>query len=405
MQKYYIVLHGKQEENKEKNEIVIDTLKKYNRKMLILKIIVAVLSIFIVFIGGKFIVEHIQKGIEQQENYEKGNYIYDIINEAYCNMDEILNSNNYSIIEESTTISYDFKCVYSYLKTEEYYKDGYYKEAVSTANLNRIENNYFVNYGLKIKGADFHIQVNGNGNIAGGISATRGNFTIGKNELEVYYKENVLEYKDYQIREEKVEEKNYYVISQKANKDDGIYCTEIWINKEDMQLFKITDEKVGSKKTERVFTLSINNVKEEDVKVNYQGEDENLQELGKFFEKIKKCEFEEASTEVMKWNIYNSERKITFDTYVNHNMKIITANEGMDIILKKAKIEGGEVYSYEGIVFDQKGDAYYAYNIHKTIDNKYVFIENIFVSIFGNIVKTSAVDMELNNGELVVLQD
>ena len=371
--------------------------------MLILKIIVVILSLFILFIWGNFIVERVQAGIELKEDYEKGQYIYDIIDEAYSKINEITSSNNYSVIEERTSISYDFSCVYEYLKTEKYYKDGYFKE-VSTHDSGSIKQGIdidlnYVDYGVKTKDKDFYIQLNDNNYIYGSIATKWVQYENIQGILETYRKEELLEYKDYEIKEEQIEGITYYIISKSENIDDGVYDTEIWIDKDNMQLFKDIYGKRGGNKTETKFTFSVNNVKDEDVRVKFAGNNEKLQELDKLFEKITNGEFEDDYVEVNKWSHNNGETKISFDNYVKPNKKVITKEEVMEIINSKYDIRDSYGYCYNGIVFDQNGDAYYAYRM----DNTKEFVQNIFVSIFGDKVKTNDIDKELKNGEIVIL--
>lgn len=375
--------------------------------MLILKIIVVILSIFILSIWGKFIVERVQAGIELKEDYEKGQYIYDIVDKAYSKLDEITSSNNYSLIEESISVSHDFKCVYDYLKTEKYYKDGYFKK-VSIDNpgsikpVRYIDVNY-VDYGVRTKDKDFCIQLNDNNYIYGSIATEWAQYENIYGTLEGYRKEDVLEYKDYEIKEEQIDGITYYIISTSQNRDDNIYDYEIWINKESMELAKTVYEKRGCNKTETKFTFTVNNVKDEEVRVKFAGNNEKLQELDKLFEKIANGEFEDDYVEVIKWSDINWETKIPFDNYVKPNKKIIMEEEAWEIIGSKYKMEAGYGYGYEGIIFDQNGNAYYAYRKSRSEGKENEFVQNIFVSIFGDIVKTNDIDKELKNGETVIL--
>lgn len=405
MKIYYIVLHGKQEKNEEKNEKVIDGLKKYNRTMLILKIVIVVLSIFIICMWGKIIIKRVEEGIELKENYEKGQYIYDIIDKVYCNINEIKKTNNYLLVEESTAISYDFNFVYNYMQNRTFYKDGYFKEEhnnYSNGINSTIDSNY-VNYGVMTKDKTFYTQsTNGEGHCDIAVSsATNENMN---NILEIYHKENVLDYKDYEIREEKIAEKKYYVISNKENIDDKVYYYEIWIDKDNMQLYKIISEKVGCQKSETKFTLTAGNVKDEDVKLSFAGKNEKIQNLSKLFDKINNGEFEDNEEQAWLWNfgLNNNNSKVLFDNYVKPNKKLISKEEGLEIISKKYQMKAGG-YSYKAIIFDQNGDAFYAYCMHDTIEGKNTFIQNIFVSIFGDVIKTNKIDKELKEGEVEVL--
>ena len=257
----------------------------------------------------------------------------------------------------------------------------------------------YVDYGVKTKDKDFYIQLNDNNYIYGSIATEWVQYENIQGILETYRKEELLEYKDYEIKEEQIEGITYYIISKSENIDDGVYDTEIWIDKDNMQLFKDIYGKRGCNKTETKFTFTVNNVKDEDVRVKFVGNNEKLQELDKLFEKITNGEFEEDYVEVIKWSHNNWETKIPFDNYVKPNKKIITKEDAIAIINSKYDIRASYGYCYNSIVFDQNGDAYYAYRI----DNTKEFVQNIFVSIFGDIVKTNDIDKELKNGETVIL--
>lgn len=367
--------------------------------MLILKIIIVILLVFIISMWGNVIIEHVKEGIEQKEFYEKGAYIYDIIDKAYSKADEITNSGNYSLVEESITISYDFNIAYDYMKNEEFHKDGYFKEiTTSDSKSSNIDLNY-VNYGVQTKDNTFLIQLNDSSYTNGSIAICNSNETM-HSLLESYLKENLLEYKDFEIREEKIDENIYYIISKNRNTENSVYCDELWINKDNMHIFKSISEKIGCSKSEWKFIISEGNVRDEDVRVRFAGEDEKIKELDEFFEKINNGEFENNEEEVLKWCDSNFDSRIFFDNYVKPNKKIITRDDVMKIINEKYEIRLSYGYLFKGIVFDQNGDAYYAYS-QDDANNK--FVQTIFVSVFGDVTKTSDIDIDLKNGDLVIL--
>ncbi len=402
----YIVLHGKQNKSEEKNERVINGLKKYSRNMFILKVIVAILSIFIISVGGISIVKRVKDDRELKGNYEKGQYISSIVDKAYNTIDEITNSDNYSIVEERTTISYDFDFVYGYLRHEILYKDGYFKEVNTTdsgiMNLTTTIDSNYANYGVVEQEQAYCIQLReGNGYYY--TSQYYQTNTPIHNVLGIYRKERASEYKDFEIREEKIDRGNYYVISKVGEADDGKYFDEIWINKDNMQVLKSTHEKIGGKKTETKFTVSINNVRDKDIKLSFASESEIIQEIDKLFEKVKNGEVKNYMQQAANLNLNNDSVKTFFGNYIKSNKKIIMQVEAMENIIDKYEITAEDEYEhsyfYKCIIFDQNGDAYYLY-----IQNeKNKFKQNIFVSIFGDIIKTNSIEKDFRNGELVIL--
>lgn len=408
MQTYYVVLDGKQDKNEENNEVVVNSLKKYKRKMFILKIIVAILSIFIIAIWGSFIVERVKYNIQLNKDYEKGEYISGIIDEASNKIEEIINSDNYSIVEETIGVNYDLKCVSGYSKNETSYKDGYIKEKYisDSGSIKSDYNSAFTNYGVLANDRMFSIQQNDSGSSA--LIGTRwGTSGVTYNFLDGFHKENVLEYKDYEIREEEIDGKDYYIISTRGNREDSMYNTEIWLNKDNMILFKIIDEKVGCSKTEQKFTISINTVRDEDARIKFAQENESSKKLMEVFEELKNFEGENYYEIIDKWDFSEDSSKVIFDKYDKADKKVIIQNEAVEkaieFIEDKYGIRAGQGYRYKGIIFDQNGDAYYACEVKKDIDSKNEFEQNVFVSIFGDTIKTNETEMDIKTGDMVIL--
>ena len=170
-----------------------------------------------------------------------------------------------------------------------------------------------------------------------------------------------------------------------------------------MQVLKSTHEKVGGKKTETKFTVSINNVRDKDIKLSFASESEIIQEIDKLFEKVKNGEVKNYMQQAANLNLNNDSVKTFFGNYIKSNKKIIMQVEAMENIIDKYEITAEDEYEhsyfYKCIIFDQNGDAYYLY-----IQNeKNKFKQNIFVSIFGDIIKTNSIEKDFRNGELVIL--
>lgn len=371
--------------------------------MFILKIIVAILSIFIISIWGSFIVERVKYNIQLNKDYEKGEYISGIIDEAYNKIEEIINSDNYSIVEEEISISYDLGCVYSYEKNELFYKNGYVKRN-STWDTGSIKSNAgydYTDYGVVSKDKKvFLIQLNETINYAS-IGVEYGEVGILGNFLDRFHKENALEYKDFEIREETITGKDYYVIIGKENRYDGAYNTEIWIDKDNMILFKIMEEKLESRKIEQKFRFTVNNVRDEDVKLKFVVENESSRKLMDLLEELKNFEGENYYDKIS--NIDCS--KVLLAKYEKSNKEVMIPDDALYEIMKT--VENGDKpgysYSYKGIIFDQNGDAYYAYELHSTVGIKNVFEKNVFISIFGDAIKTNDTEMDIKTGDMVIL--
>ena len=376
--------------------------------MFILKIIVVILSIFIIAIWGSFIVERVKYSIQLNKDYEKGEYISGIVDEAYNKIEDIMNSDNYSIIEETIRVNYDLKCVSGYSKNETSYKDGYIKEKYisDSGSIKSDYNSTFTNYGVLANDRMFSIQQNDSGSSAS-IGTLWGTSGVTYNFLDGFHKESVLEYKDYEIREEEIDGKDYYIISTRGNREDSMYNTEIWLNKDNMILFKIIDEKVGCSKTEQKFTISINTVRDEDARIKFAQENESSKKLMELFEKVRNGELEDNYNEITRWNFSEDCSKVLFGKYDKDDKKVIIQNEAfekaIEFIEDKYGIRAGQGYRYKGIIFDQNGDAYYAYEVKKDIDSKNEFEKNVFISIFGDVIKTNDTQMDMKTGDMVIL--
>lgn len=269
----------------ETNEKEIDILKKYNRKMFILKVVAIVLSILIISMWGILVVDKVQSDMK----LKKAQYISEIIDKAYNRAEEV-EKENYTLTceynQNSTDGEEDFvKSVYSH-------KDGYFKE----------EHHNYTNYGITTKNETYYIQFTHEEeekkDYKGGLAISFVGYN--NNMIDLYRKENILDYRDYNIREEELDGIVYYVIKITYDKIDGY--EEIWINKDSMLLFKETGE---NGITRCKYTWTINNVKDEDVRINYlegYGENERLQKVNDMFERIKRGEFD-TYYQVMKWEV------------------------------------------------------------------------------------------------------
>lgn len=396
---------GKQDKNEENNEVVINSLKKYNRKMFILKIIVAILSIFIIFIWGSFIVERVKYSIELKEDYAKGQYISEIIDTAYNKVEEIMNSDNYSIIVEETSVNYDLSCVYYYGKNEMFYKDGYAKRnrIWDTGSIKSYSGNNSTCYGVVAKDKRFFSIYLSEGVVNTSIGMEYG--SSGNYYFYGFQKENPLEYKDFEIKEETIDGKNYYIIDEKENKEDGTYNTEIWIDKDSMILSKIVEEKLGSRKTEQKLTFSVNNVRDEDVKIKFVKENESSKKLLEAFEELKNFEGENYYEIIDKWNVSIDCSNVVLDKYEKTNKEVMLPDRAFYKVMidNENGNEHGYGFSYKGVIFDQNGDAYYAYELHSMDGIKEVFEKNVFISIFGDTIKTNETEMDMKTGDMVIL--
>lgn len=182
--------------------------------------------------------------------------------------------NNYSVISDE---------IFNYIKEGRIengkqtflYKDGKVKETYDYGNDNR-----YTNYG-KVEGDNFiYIQLDKDMKYTGGAAIA---YAYGINPLEAYREQEILGYTNSEIRNEEYETQEYYVI--RKNYKNGNH-TDIWINKESMELFKIEciNMLYGGAYSceERKYTITKGNITDEDI------EYEMTQEEYEQFENIKK---------------------------------------------------------------------------------------------------------------------
>lgn len=221
--------------------------------MLILKIIIVILSIIIIVTWGIFCKNY----IKQRKEYENAVYISNIIEKAYFKIQEKEDEENYKIIDESYFTDSETEKT-SYVITTTLYKDGYYKEICQGEN-DTIGSYGYINYGVEDKENNqyYYTQFD--------LEETEKNISIGitfsldsrENELSNYYEKDISEYEKYQVEIKEIDGKEYYCITDSQN-------TEIWIEKNNMMLYKMR----YSSGEERTITWEVNNVKDEDVKIN-----------------------------------------------------------------------------------------------------------------------------------------
>lgn len=138
--------------------IEINTLKKYNIKMTILKIIAVLLVILILVMCAIFISGYTKR--------KKCEYIAEIMSEAYSTLESIEASGNYTLIDDYTVFS---SGVHSgnqgTSRTTTFHKDGYFKEVVINNG-----NHFYTNYGTATENETYYVQFDKNLDFTGGIS-------------------------------------------------------------------------------------------------------------------------------------------------------------------------------------------------------------------------------------------
>lgn len=262
VQVFLKVLYGDKEAEKEKekkDKFEVDFLKKYNRKMSILKVIAVILFIVVLCTWALTIASL----IKIERTYTKSKYIYEVLNEAYGKIEEVQNGHNYSLIEYYNCNSSNYPTIRTMT-----YKDRHYKEELKNSD----SNFWYTNYGLITGIGDVYFQFNETTNNDTSPTCSFTTYTH-RNLLEFYVEKNISDYNTYNITIHEYEGNEYYVIEE----SNGI---SIWINKNTMLLYKIAYPSTGSEFT---YTWSVGNITDEDLKV--EGfTNEEMEEMNKNLE-------------------------------------------------------------------------------------------------------------------------
>ena len=248
------IKQNKNEEFEEENKI--DYLKKYNKKIIILKLVAIFIIIFIIsFLGVIF-------------------YKYNICKKHYKDINEILNvtyEKTLKLPEEKKNFSIIFD--YGLDKREFYYKDGKFKDINKLYDENNNDIGY-AEYGIEIssniKGIQINRHYNKNKEIEESIS-TINEINVNKEIshtsaiqksllLDKFYNMGIVEsYNNLQLREDYNDGIECYVIRNKIN--DNSY-EELWIDKKEKYIVQEIDTSRNIK-----YNWAVGKVKDEDVKI------------------------------------------------------------------------------------------------------------------------------------------
>lgn len=246
----------KEEDIANKNEqYEVDGLKKYRKKMLILKRILIIILIAIIIASVIF--------------WQVLAYRNNILTSAYYKIQEIKNEDNYVLTIEEQTIDYSTgQELYS--QTKFYYKDGKYKEE----HHGELKNDILLNANYYYLGTidsnkrteiyeDTKTVINRTSNYT---FTTKGvNFKFAYTYANSYGINYGLIFRTcIRIRTERYKGKECYVARIQHNNTS---YAEIWIDKETMLVLREINDIIDKQYYEKSFTLDIGNVKEEDISV------------------------------------------------------------------------------------------------------------------------------------------
>lgn len=223
---------------------------------------------------------------QEKKFYENGEKIASIIDRSYNAMQDIINSDNFKMTRDAI---YDYGERKDIIHREVLSKDGNIKE-IHNDEYNG-EKFVYTNYGAIQGEYFFFIQVDEynrkttNGGKYGITASTS------YNPLE-FAKRHILDFGYHEIRDEKIDGVEYYVIRRiydtahgvtNMGDSEGSY-EDVWINKENMLVYKIIYENVREigKSREEIFTWEKGYVIDEDVKCASLTK-EDLEEIKKTF--------------------------------------------------------------------------------------------------------------------------
>lgn len=245
------MLKGEQTEEETRNKIEnieINYLKKYNKKIKVFKWIAIALGLISIIICTIVLGTNVYEIIENNKAYEKSYKTYEekennkTYEESYRTYEEVNNIMNIAYEKTKALFENDNFILKKEFKLKNqsdashitmYYKDGKYKEVHNTYNIygnNEIEN--YTNYGVKSKVNCICLQFTDNKKYVGGLFIMDSKYLY-EDHIKFLHLSSVIEqYYNYEIREEE----ECYVIRRNANY--GNSYTEQWINKQSMLLVK-----------------------------------------------------------------------------------------------------------------------------------------------------------------------
>ena len=240
-----------QTENQEviENNYEIDYLKKYNRKIKILKYIISIFIIVSIATGGTVLAKYIK--IENDYNYN-----HNIITTVYQNLQELKQEENFSFIKKPSSVwTLSF-----------YYKNGKYK-LVSDLEKEKDAKDDWIDYGFVTENGYKYIQFyklnDGRGVASNDMSADIRDREVSTICLEDFYNLGKIECASLEIRDDIYQEKECYVLRKNNENDD---YEEIWVDKESMMILK-ENTKLFGKLTEERYSWSIGNITNEDIMI------------------------------------------------------------------------------------------------------------------------------------------
>ncbi len=240
------------------DKIEYNHLKKYRRKMVILKSVLFSILIVIIAIITIFIAKY--------------NYSNNIMEQVISKIEEYKKSDNYSIKKVEHRIDYERNNEFTFTKVY-YYKDGKYKkESLAESPNQKFLNSTMYDYG--------EINSNQRIEITEDIKTANietSNFTYVKegqffnlllDEVQLYntnfgFFSGIFMRMGYQVRTDRYNGKECYVFK---IQDDTSY-TEKWIDKESMMIVRAIQDVYNKSYTEISYFVSFDNVTEEQVAV------------------------------------------------------------------------------------------------------------------------------------------
>ena len=238
------------------DQIEIDHLKKYRRKMKSLKIALFVIILLVILFIFLFVIQY------------KNNA--NVISKVSVNIEKLKELDNYSIMSVEHRIDYENMCEETF-SNKVYYIDGKYKEEKHAESSNQIINNANEYYYGEIN-SNKQTQVSEETKTIYNVTS---NYTYAKKGefFNILYDNTGIFGKDlglytevilktgYQLRTDRYNGKQCYVL--KIQDKSGY--TEYWIEKENNIPIRIIQDIYDRYYSEKTYSINIGNVKEEDV--------------------------------------------------------------------------------------------------------------------------------------------
>lgn len=253
----------------ENDNDTIDFLKKYNKKIKVLKIFLTIIIIFLLTILITISIIQVKNKINNKKIQETINTNYNIISNTYKKTLEFLNNNNFTFTIKSH--NYNSDTITSY-----YFKDQKFKKVYEIVDNDK----FWTDYGVKTENGYNYIQFYSFRNEGMLFRFYKNEPILGKTianykYLELFYKLNNSELSNLEIKDDIYQGKKCYVIKYYQN-NSSTQWIEMYIDKENMLIVREAYFEDNLYKFENSYSWTIENVTDKDILIKDLTKQDNI---------------------------------------------------------------------------------------------------------------------------------